>query len=432
MVRFASDERSRGEQGQNRDADLSTSPRVTAEGVEAADDRAIRAAARFSVNDPALQDDPFPLFAEFRKRCPVAWCDEHGGHYIVSRYDDVLAILQDPERFSSRGLLIPDWEFPLGGKQIPLEIDGEAHRLYRVALADMFNPVRVNALEPLMRRTAQRLIGDLSANGGGDLMSEYATPLAAETFLHTFGLPAEVLPDLFRFKDLLVRGGAEGRAELANGTPAVVGLFSNLLEQRRAEGASGADLMSAMLRARFGDRPLTDDEILNISVVLMLASLDTTASGLANILAFLAENPVHRDQLVADESLIPNAIEELLRFEGLLSNGRLVTSEGMVGGTPVHPGDRVMVLFGSTGRDEARYDNPDEVDFTRQNIRHLGFGAGPHRCLGMHLARRTLKVAVEELHRAQPNYHLAENSKPQRTYGHVRGVLNLPVQFSNT
>jgi cytochrome P450 len=402
---------------------------VTTDLGQAGDSDILAAAARFDLHEPALQDDPYPLYAELRKRCPVARSEQNGGHYIASRYSDVAAILQDPERFSSRGVLIPEWTFPLGGLQIPLEIDGEDHRLYRVALASMFSPGRVGRLEPLMRETARRLLAELGAQGGGDVVRGYAAPLAAETFLHTFDLPSDVLSDLLRFKDLLIHGGSEGREALAMGTPAVLGLFGALLDQRRAEGVTGPDVMSELLRARFGNRPLTDEEILNISVVLMLASLDTTSSALSNMLGFLVDHPDHRQQLIDDESLIPHAIEELLRYEGISANGRLVTQTGKVRDTPVYPGDRVMVLFGSAGRDEERYADADHVDFHRQDIRHLSFGAGPHRCLGMHLARLTLKVAIEELNRAAPNFRLADGESPQRALGHVRGVITLNVRF---
>ena len=386
-------------------------------------------AANFDVHNADMQEDPHPAYAALRAQCPVARSDRNGGHYIVSRYDDVFAILQDPERFASQGVLIPSWEFPLGGRQIPLEIDGDDHRRYRQAMASMFGPAWVGQLEPLMRETARRLLADLSATGGGDVISRYATPHAAETFLHTFGLSPDVLPQLLAYKDLLIHGGGEARDALAAEASALLSLFTDLLARRKAEGATGSDVMSELLRARFDGRPLTDDEILNISVVIMLASLDTTAAALGNILAFLVEHPGHRQQLLDDETLIPNAIEELLRYEGMVSNGRLVTCPVEVHGVEMGPGDRVMLLYASTGRDENRYEDPGTVDFRRRDIRHLAFGAGPHRCLGMHLARRSLKVAIEELHRVAPGYRLAPGARPRRALGHVRGVLELDLRF---
>ena len=386
-------------------------------------------AANFDVHNPELQEDPHPLYAQLRARCPVARSDRNGGHYIVSRYDDMIGILQDPERFSSRGVLIPSWDFPLGGRQIPLEIDGEDHRMYRLAMAGLFGPGHINQLEPRMRDTARRLLAELSANGGGDMIAAYAGPLAAETFLHTFGLTPDVLPELLAYKNLLIHGGSTGREDLAAGTPSVVSLFTDLLERRKAEDATGPDVMSALLRARFGDRPLSDDEIVNISVVIMLASLDTTTAALGNMLAFLAEHPDHRRQLLDEPSLIPNAIEELLRYEGMASNGRLVTCPVTVHGTAMEPGDRVMMLYASAGRDQSRYEDPEVVDFRREAIRHLAFGAGPHRCLGMHLARRTLKVGIEELHAIAPDYALAPGVSPARALGHVRGILELQFRF---
>ncbi|WP_076818893.1 cytochrome P450 [Pseudofrankia asymbiotica] len=386
-------------------------------------------AARFEVHDPALQHDPHPVYARLRAERPVAHSDMHGGHHILSRYDDVLAVLQDPARFSSSGVLIPSWEFPVGGPQIPLEIDGEDHRLYRVALASLFSPAQIAPLEPLMRTTARRLLAAISAKGGGEMISEYASPLAAETFLHTFDMTRDVLPDLLAYKDLLIRGGGERRDDLAAGSPAIVGLFQEQLERRRAEGATGPDAMSQLLRARFAGRPLTDDEIVNISVVIMLASLDTTSAALGNILAFLVNHPDHRRQLTQDPALIPGAVEELLRYEGMISNGRLVTEKATVGGVELSPGERVMLLYASTGRDERKYDDPETVQFERANIRHLTFGAGPHRCLGMHLARLTLRVGIEELHGVTTDYRLAPGSEPEWALGHVRGLLSLELTF---
>jgi cytochrome P450 len=176
------------------------------------DREAVRAkAARFELHDPAIQDDPYPLYRELREAFPIAWSEQHGGHWVVTSHEHAVSILQNPTQFSNAQVLIPNWEFPLG-KQLPLEADGEEHRLYRQALADLFNPRVVNGIEPLMRQTAAELAREFVARGGGDLYEEYIAPLISASFAHSFDLPTAVLPDLLRFKDLLVHGGSSSRS----------------------------------------------------------------------------------------------------------------------------------------------------------------------------------------------------------------------------
>jgi cytochrome P450 len=382
----------------------------------------------FELHDPAIQDDPYPTYQLLREQCPVAWSEQHGGHWIVTRYDLQSQVFQDAESYSNRQALIPNWEFPLG-LQIPVEVDGDAHRFYRQAMSTLFNPRMVKAIEPRMRETAARLAHQFRDAGGGDVIAAFDVPLTSETFLHTFDLPVDVLEDMLTFKDVLVHGGSAGRADLKAGEGAVVDFFRSLMHERRASGADGDDVMSHLLRGRYDDRALTDDEIVAMSVVLMLASLDTTTATLSNALGFLAEHPEHRDLLVADPQLVPNAVEEFLRYEGITGTTRTATCDVELDGVTIKSGDLVMMPIGASGRDSAVYANPDVVDFNREGIRHLTFGIGPHRCLGMHLARRTMVVGIQELHAVIPRYHVTPGDQPERVVGHVRSVRRLPLSF---
>jgi cytochrome P450 len=388
--------------------------------TESIEDRVVR----FDVNDPDLQDDPYPFYAEVRQKCPIAHVRANGGHVLVTRYQDVKTITSDPARFSNGQVLIPDWEFPLG-EQLPLSVDGEDHRLYRRALADLFSPAAVMRIEPRIKATAARLAADIAAKGGGEFMSEFAGPLASETFIAMFDVSPDVLPDLLHFKELLVHGGHEGRSDLKNEEAALVGFFADLRERRRAEGARGPDVMSGLLNTDFGDRKLTDDEIVNISIVLMLASLDTTSAALGNAFVWLAGHPDRRQELIDDSSLITNAVEEFLRLEGVTGTVRVVVEDTELSGFPLRKGELIMMMMGAANRDPEAFSDPDEVDFRRRPIRHMTFSAGPHRCLGMHLARRTMRAGIEEFHRAVPRYAVAPGTTPERVLGHVRGVRSL-------
>ena len=395
-------------------------------GLRSRSGSAAELAAGFELHDPQLQDDPYPLYATLREACPIAWSDRHGGHWVITSYELACSVFQDPDTFSNSQALIPNWEFPLG-HQIPVEIDGESHRLYRLALSSLFNPRMVNGIEPLMRDSARRHALAFREPGGGDLVSDYVVPVTSETFLHTFDLPVEVLADMLDFKDLLIHGGGGARSELKAGERAIVDFFGRVLRQRRTAGAGGDDVMSHLLRARYGTRPLTDEEIVNIAVVLMLASLDTTAATMSNAFGYLAEHPDHRQQLADHPELVPGAVEELLRYEGVTGTTRTATRDTQIGGVPIRAGDKIMMVIGATGRDPRAYDHPDEVRFDRQGVRHLTFGIGPHRCLGMHLARRTMTVGIQEFHRVSPVYQITPGERIERVVGHVRSVSRLPL-----
>jgi cytochrome P450 len=383
-------------------------------------------AAKFELHDPAIQEDPYPLYRVLQEACPVAWSQQHGGHWVITSHEIASAVFEDPDTFSNVQALIPNWEFPLG-RQIPVEIDGEPHRLYRVALSSLFNPRMVNGIEPLMRASARRHALAFRERGHGDLVADYIVGVTSETFLHTFDLPVEVLPEMLDFKDRLIHGGSSGRAALKAGEQAVVGFFGQILADRRAAGAAGDDVMSHLLRARYGDRPLADEEIVNIAVVLMLASLDTTTATMSNAFGYLTEHPDRRRLLVDDPGLVPGAVEELLRYEGVTGTTRTATRDAVLGGQQIHAGDKVMMVIGATGRDPRRYTDPDEVSFDRAGIRHLTFGVGPHRCLGMHLARRTMVVGIQEFHALNPQYAVTPGERIERVVGHVRSVRRLPL-----
>src|SRR5205814_750486 len=163
------------------------------------------------------------------------------------------------------------------------------------------------------------------------------------------------------------------------------------------------DILSRLMAARYdGERELNQFEILNTAALLLFASLDTTKSAFGNMIAYLARHPESRRQLTTDPSVIPAAVEEFLRYESPVTTGRTVTRDVKVRGVQMRKGDRVLVLFASAGRDEKQFDRADEIDFGRPSNRHLAFGSGPHRCLGAHLARIELSVALEEIHRRMP------------------------------
>jgi cytochrome P450 len=389
------------------------------------DDELQERIARFHVFDPDIQADPFPLYNEIRERCPVGRSEQHGGHWIVSRYEDVEAVMRNWQDFSSRQVLIPHFEH-FYGEQIPLELDPPEHTKFRQALSPLFGPPRIKRIEPLILETAERLVGEIAARDSFEVMSSFANPLPSETFLHSFDIPATRIDELLGFKERLIRHGPqEGDPDFAQKRSEILSFFTDLIEQRRAEGASGDDVISELLRAEVDGRPWTDEEIVNAAVVLMLASLDTTSSALGLMISHLAERPELRARIVAEPAIIPAAIEEFMRWEHLLHNGRVLTRDLEIRGVQMKAGERIMMLFGAAQRDPRMYDDPEAIDFDRVGLKHMAFGVGPHRCLGNHLARATLRIALEEFHAAIPNYSVKPGTEPARRETYVRGVNEL-------
>jgi cytochrome P450 len=385
----------------------------------------------FDLYDPSLQSEPlFDFFNEIRESVPLARTEAAGGIWIVSRHTDALFVLQHPEIFSSRSPMFPyvseSTSIPVS-TSIPFTMDPPDHGKYRHLLAPMFAPVRAAEMEPLIRQTARELAEKAGSAAVCDFIEDFGRPVPSRVFLDSFDIPAERLPEMTEIAEASnsmpededgMRRQAQARKELDE-------YFADLVAERRGSGGAGRDVISWLIRSEVDGRPLTDQEIVNILGLLMEASLDTTTSALANMVAYLATHPAQRDRLVAEPRLIPGCVEELLRFEPMVFQGRVVTQRVEIHGTTLEPGDRVMVLFAAANHDPRAFSNPDSIDFERHDNRHLTFGAGPHRCLGLHLARATLRIALEEWHRAVPIYSVEPGTEVKRRLTVVSAVTSL-------
>lgn len=400
--------------------------------MSAADVRIEEVAARFDMGDPALAEDPYPLYARFRRECPVARSERYGGYWILSRYEDVHFACQHPEIFSSYPNPIPA-NLGATGPLIPLEVDPPDHAKYRQILAPLFAPARIDRLEGDVRKTVHELIDGFAGRGECDFVAELAKPLPSIMFLRLMGWPQEDAGLFLEWTDKIVHG-VPGDSEASQQVReecgmALYGYFAEILDARAAQRQD--DIVSVLLDASFGgERPLNQFEILDIIFLLLIAGLDTTTSTLANAMVFLAEHPEHRRQIVDDPAIIPHAVEELLRLESPIGPGRRLTQDLTMHGVAMAENDRVLLLMGATGRDETEFPDPDEVAFRRYPNRHLAFGGGAHRCLGSHLGRMELRVALEEIHQRIPDYRIAPGTRPLRRLSHVRGTDELMLVFT--
>ncbi len=346
----------------------------------------------------------------------------------ITRRADIERALRDPALFSSGAEAVN-----LGNVRplIPLQIDPPKHVKYRRVLDPLFAPRQMAALEPEIAGLVNRLIDDFARTGSCDLHTQFAVPLPCTVFLTLIGLPLEDLDVLLELKDGIIRPPGETLAEQepvrAETAQRIYRYFEDVIAKRRQ--APSDDLLARIMNAEVDGAKLTDEEILDICFLFIIAGLDTVTDSLDCFFAYLAQQPEHRRQLVKDESVIPSAVEELLRWESPVpAVARVATADTEIGGCPVRAGEQVMLLLGSANTDDSAVPGAHEVDLQRNPNAHLAFGGGVHRCLGSHLARQELRVALREFHRRIPDYELAPGTVLEYTPG-LRSLHTLPLVF---
>lgn len=383
---------------------------------------------------PWVAADPVPFYDRLRAECPVASMEGMVGlgAHIVSRYEDVRWVLRNPDIFSSDLVAVDiGQDRPL----IPLQIDPPEHAAYRRVIDPTIGPREIAALEPEVRRVVADVMEGFVGRGSVDAHAEFTVPLPCTVFLQATGLPLQDLSTYLRWKDEIIRpgGGMLEPGEAAERRHAagreLYEYFEGVLDDRRSN--LGTDLISRFLTTETDGRTMTHEEMLDICFLFILAGLDTVTSTLDCSLAYLAQHPEHRRRLVEDPSTTPAVVEELLRRETpVMQILRVVAKPTELHGVPLAVGDTVVVMLGSANTDPNEFGedagafNPD-----REVNRHLAFGGGPHRCLGSHLARLELCVALEEWHRRIPDYELAPGAELNYSPG-IREIEHLPLTFS--
>jgi cytochrome P450 len=389
--------------------------------------------AGWSVFAPWLQADPVSAFDEIRQAGPILWSDAHGGYWILTRHADIEWAARQADLFSSAEPLIPYRSLMPGERQIPLSLDGETHRRWRQTLAATFSPGAVNHFTPQIQAAAIDLVTGLMKAESCEFIADFAVALPAEAFLINFGIGRERLSEMLHFKEWLIREAlphAQSDEEVAAAGAPIREFFATAVEERRATGSEGdRDVISQLIRARYDGRPLTMPELTNALLVSMLASLDTTTSALGLAWAWLARHPEERAAMISSPARQALIIEELLRTQPVLTTARVLTEDVERHGVLMRKGDKVLMSWGMSGLDPEVFSCPHAVDPTRDAGRQLAFGVGPHRCLGMHLARRILGIAFQEWHRRIPEYSIDEQRQQVIHYSSVRGFASLPLRF---
>ena len=389
-------------------------------------------AETFDHYDPSLAEDPYPALRELRERCPVGRSKRYGGFFFLTRYRDVYDAAHDFETFSSaRGhITIPSPDVPeVAGisNAPPIETDPPEHHKYRALVAPFFSPQRIGSMEPSIRTLATALIDRFIERGEADLAQEFAFPMPMYVICRILGVEESRWKEFREWINRMLQIG-ENPSDALEAAALVGGHLLQVLESRRAAPAD--DLITYLVQAEVDGDRMTPNELLGFSILLFGAGAETTTNAIGNSLAWLGSNPDQRRRLIQDPRLLPNAVEEFLRFDTpVFGLARTVTKDTQFRDCPMSEGDRLLLLWGAANHDPEEFENPDEVDIERSPNRHLAFGAGIHRCLGSHLARAELRIALQEILRRMPEFKIADTGEVERCVGATRGVRSLPVVF---
>ena len=349
-----------------------------------------------------------------------------GAMVLVGGDEEVREVLRHPEIYSSGIDAVHIGQVrPL----IPLQIDPPDHKNYRKILDPLFAPKQVATIEDRTRELVREMIAGVAGDGHTNFHDAVAEPLPTTVFLQLLGLPLSRRKEFIELKDGIIRpdaADADERTRMVNATGAkIYEALEEVLAARVEEPQD--DFISGFLEAEVDGHRLTHDEIVDIGYLFFLAGLDTVTASLDCFLAYLAQHPEQRRSLVEDPSLIPHAIEELLRWESPVQGVvRITTQDTELAGCPIEAGRTVSVMLGSANTDDVTWDHPDTVAFDREVNKHLAFGGGAHRCLGSHLARMELRVTLEEWHAAVPEYGLKDGIELSYTQG-LRSIDNLEL-----
>lgn len=394
------------------------------------------APAVFDPFDPALIEDPYPVFARLREEAPVLHLPDYDV-WAVTRYADVLRVVRDPVAFSSKVGMSPEFAarggaatgvgYRIGAPKVRVLIatDPPEHQVFRHAVAAAFTPAAVRSLAAKVREFARQRAEALVRAGTGDFFALVAEPLPVLVLAELLGVPEE-MHDEFRNWSRVITGDLDqvGRTEEHLGRG--MGMFRYFSHQLRRRRGDGGTLFDSIARA--GRSGVSSQEVLAFCAFLLVAGIETTTNLLTNAMAVLLRQPAVQQQLRERPDLVDSAVDEAIRYDtSVQALWRGTTVETELSGTRIPAGQRILVVFGAANRDGAKFPEPDRFLPGRGATDHVGFGAGPHFCLGAHLARLEIAEALRAVLGATRWIEPAGPGKRTRSVV-LRGFLEQPVR----
>ncbi|HYK68896.1 MAG TPA: cytochrome P450 [Streptosporangiaceae bacterium] len=388
-------------------------------------------ATDFSHFEPEWTADPYVIQDDLRQRCPIAHTERFGGGWLPVRYDDVASIAYDTEKFSSRAIIMGNFRppvdiAPIGGSP-PISSDPPFHHDARKLLLPAFTKKNVSRLEPSTRAFCHSLIDSFEGRDSVDAAHDYAQHIPMRVIADMLGFPPEDGPKFRQFVENTLEGinlPPEERIERMEA------LGDYLLEQVHDHLANPRDdLTTYLINAELYGHKLQAEHVTGTMALLLIAGIDTTWSAIGSSLWHLARAPADLARLTAEPGLLPTAVEEFLRAFAPVTMARLVRNDMTWRGVTMKADDWILLSFPAANRDPAQFDRAGEIVIDREENRHAAFGLGIHRCVGSHLARMELRVALEVWLERIPRFSLADPAAVTWSAGQIRGPRALPLRI---
>ena len=393
----------------------------------------------FDHHSQEFNADPDSAWTKLRESCPVVWSSHYDGFWVVTDYEGNHEVLKHPEIFTSERWPKDDGygtsfipKTTPGEKTLPLEVDPPDHIGVRQLLNPLLSPNASKAMRPRIAHWTTRHIDAVIERGECDLVYDITSPVPAHITLEWLGFPLEHADETSTaFHDML--GAAPGTEVSNRGFEAVLLIFELLRQSvvaRRAEPRD--DVITYLIGCEVDGKPMSDDDIVNLCIVLVGGGVDTTTSLTSSALVHLNRDRTLRQRLIDNPELQGPATEEFLRMHPPLATiARTVRQESELRGCTVRPGDRVLVSRHSANYDAKQFENPQEFIPDRFPKRHVSFGLGPHRCVGSHLARLMFQEMLGQILGRMPDYEIDESSiDPYPDRGFAQGWVSLPARFT--
>ena len=393
----------------------------------------------YSLRNPHLADDMWQVVEHMRRKCPVAHSDaptESGGAgrgmWVLTKYEDVLKVLQDWQTFSSDYRRLREAETYSGGTgdNPPISTDPPRQSDFRRLLNPFLSPQALAAHEPQVREIVTELIDDFIEDGHCDLASQFAYLLPPRMLYRVlFGIESEEqLQRTLAYNKKMTE--ADDPVERAEAARAWMNWVDELIDMRRASPRR-SDVIDALLHGSVEGHPLTREDVSGAVRLLILGGFFTTNDAIGSAMMMLIDNPDLQERLRHDPSLIPKVFDETLRLEPpVVSLFRVCTRDVELRGQQLKKGDALLVHFGAANHDPDEFDDPDALRFGRTPNRHLSFGGGPHRCVGSNVARLNLRIVFEEILSRLDDIRITEGQEPRYAPPNLsRGPEYLPISF---
>jgi cytochrome P450 len=389
-------------------------------------------ATDFSHTEPEWAADPYAVQDDLRQRCPIAHTERFGGAWLPTRFSDVAAVAYDTDHFSSRAIIMSNFRPPLDlapvGTTPPISSDPPFHHDARKLLLPAFTRSAVSKQESATRAFCHSLIDAFDGRPVVDAATEYAKHIPIRVIADMLGFPPEDGPQFTVFVQNAVESvnlPPEERLDRAGL------LFEYLLDQIRDHVANPRDdLTTYLIDAELHGQKLEPSHVAGMMALLLIAGIDTTWSAIGASLWHLAKHPSDRRALVDEPALLPTALEEFLRAYAPVTMARLVKQDMNWHGVDMKADDWILLSFPAANRDPSQFERAGEVVIDRRVNRHAAFGLGIHRCVGSHLARMELRVALEVWLARLPEFTLADPAAVTWSGGQIRGPRTLPIRLT--